>query len=168
MCYFPIQQWPCHDSIVTDKGLNLFDDCAAKCVYLCPQEEKCSSSSWGHSEIYTPGTIANSDRQCANWNKQKWCFCQSKNFSRTRDTIRHLKIFRVISNEMPVLHLILCWCYFSCLKMYSEEFLNAFMRKCFLKSLCERKTQFSIFWKIIAWALKFSLTKLHVSWRSWF
>ena len=30
-----------------------------------------------------------------------------KNFGGTRDTIRHLKTFRVISNEMPVLLLIL-------------------------------------------------------------
>ena len=30
--FFPIQQWPCHNNIVTDGGLNLFDDCAAECV----------------------------------------------------------------------------------------------------------------------------------------
>ena len=30
-----------------------------------------------------------------------------KNFSGTRETIRHLKTFRIISNEMPVLLLIL-------------------------------------------------------------
>ena len=59
MCYFPIQQWPCHNDIVTDEGLNLFDDCGAECVYLCPQKEECTSS-WGHSRIYTPGTVANS------------------------------------------------------------------------------------------------------------
>ena len=58
--YFPIQQWPCHSNIETGKGLNLFDDCAAECVYLCPQEEKCTSSSWWHSKIYTLGTMANS------------------------------------------------------------------------------------------------------------
>ena len=29
-------------------------------IYLCPQEEECTSSSRGHSKIYTPGTIANS------------------------------------------------------------------------------------------------------------
>ena len=45
---------------MTDKGLNLFDDCAAECVYLCPQEEDCTSSSWGYSKIYTSGTLANS------------------------------------------------------------------------------------------------------------
>ena len=45
---------------MTDKGLNLFDDCVAECVYLCPQEEECTSSSWGQSKISSPGTIANS------------------------------------------------------------------------------------------------------------
>ena len=44
---------------MTGKGLNLFDDCADECVYLCPQEDECTSSSWGHSKIYTLGTIAN-------------------------------------------------------------------------------------------------------------
>ena len=29
-------------------------------IYLCPQEEECTFSSWGHSKIYTPGTVANS------------------------------------------------------------------------------------------------------------
>ena len=82
---------------------------------------------------------------------------------------KHLKTFRVISNEMPVLLLTLCWCYFSCLKMYSEKFLmHTFMSKWFLKSLWQRETQLSIFWKIIAWTVKFSLTNLHVSWSSWF
>ena len=42
------------------------------------------------------------------------------------DTVGHLKTFRAISNEMPVLLLILCWCYFSCLKMYSDKFFNAY------------------------------------------
>ena len=45
---------------MTGKDLNLFDDCAAECVYLCPQEEGSTSSPWGHSKIYAPGTIANS------------------------------------------------------------------------------------------------------------
>ena len=49
-----------------------------------------------------------------------------KNFGITRDTIRHLKIFRVISNEISVLLLILSGCYFSCLKMYSDKFFNAY------------------------------------------
>ena len=57
--------------------------------------------------MYTPGTIANSQTQRVpteiNKNGAKVC----ENFSETRDTIRHLKTFRVISNEMPVLILIL-------------------------------------------------------------
>ena len=47
---------------MTDKGLNLFDDCAAECVYLCPQKEECTSSSWGDCKVYNPGTIANSHK----------------------------------------------------------------------------------------------------------
>ena len=80
-----------------------------------------------------------------------------------------VKTFRVISNEIPVLLLILCWCCFGCLKMYSEKFFNAyFYEQMFLKIFVERETQFSAFQKIIAWAVKFSLTNLHVTWRSWF
>ena len=45
---------------MADKGLNLFDEWAAECVYVCPQEEECTSSSWGESKMYTPGTKANS------------------------------------------------------------------------------------------------------------
>ena len=66
--------------------------------------------SWGHSKTYTPGTIANSetDRMPIKINKNgAQCCCQSKNFRGTRDTIGHLKTFRVISNEVPVLLLIL-------------------------------------------------------------
>ena len=47
-------------------------------------------------------------------------------FSENRDTIRHWKTFRVIFNEMPVLLLILSWCYFSCLKVYSDKIFNAY------------------------------------------
>ena len=47
---------------MTDKGFNLFDKCATRCVHLSPQEEECTSSSWGDSKIYTSGSIANSQR----------------------------------------------------------------------------------------------------------
>ena len=30
---------------MAEKGLNLFDECAAECVHLCPQEEQCTSFS---------------------------------------------------------------------------------------------------------------------------
>ena len=122
-------------------------------VYICALRKKSAPlipmaqlkvHSWHHSKF--------TDRQDG---------CQSKNFSGTRD-IRHLKIFRVISNEMPVLLLILYWCYFSCLKIYSENFFNAFISKCFLKSLWQRERQVSFFWEIIAWTVKFSLPNLRI------
>ena len=47
---------------MTEKGFNLFDECAARCVHLFPQEEECTSSSWGDSKMYTSGSIANSQR----------------------------------------------------------------------------------------------------------
>ena len=79
-----------------DKDLNLFDKCAAECVCLFPQEEKCSSFSWGDSEMYTAGTIANLQMWMLTKAKKNVGGCQSKNFSGTRDTVRHLKTFRVI------------------------------------------------------------------------
>ena len=36
--FFPIQQQPWHSNMMSDKGLNLFDECAAECVHLCLQE----------------------------------------------------------------------------------------------------------------------------------
>ena len=47
---------------MTDQGCNLFDECSARCVYLSPQEEECTSSSWGDSKMFRSGSIANSKR----------------------------------------------------------------------------------------------------------
>ena len=47
---------------MTDKAFNYFDECAARCVHLFPQEEECTSSSWGDSKVYTSSSIANSQR----------------------------------------------------------------------------------------------------------
>ena len=82
----------------------------------------------GDSKMYSPGTIANSqtERVPNKINKNGAVFTVYKNFSGTGDTIRHLKTFRIISNEMSVLLLILSGCYFSCLKMYSDKFFNAY------------------------------------------
>ena len=55
------------------------------CVYLAPQQIH-----GGHQRKQTQTQIY----------KQKWCNCQSKNFSGTNDTQRHLKTFRIISYEM--------------------------------------------------------------------
>ena len=51
-----------HTNIITDKGFNLFDQCAARCVYLFPQQEECTSSPLEDSKIYTFSSIANSKR----------------------------------------------------------------------------------------------------------
>ena len=59
---------PRHTNIMTDKGLNLFNECAAKCVHLFPQEEY-TSSSWGDSKMYTSSSIANSLRMQAEINE---------------------------------------------------------------------------------------------------
>ena len=55
--------------------------------------------------MYTPGTIANSQTEGVPTKTSKNGAVAKvyKNFSGTRDTIRHLKTSRVISNEIPVL-----------------------------------------------------------------
>ena len=59
--------------------------------------------------MYTPGIIANLQTQKVPTiiNKNGAVAKVYKNFSGNGDTIRHLKTFRVISNEKPVLLLIL-------------------------------------------------------------
>ena len=52
-----------HTNIITDKGFNLFDECAARCPHLFPQEEESTCFSWKGSKIYTSGRIANSQRR---------------------------------------------------------------------------------------------------------
>ena len=46
---------------MTDKELNLSHDFAAEGVHLCPQEKEGTSSSFGHSKMYTLVTFT--DRQ---------------------------------------------------------------------------------------------------------
>ena len=53
---------PRHNNIMTDKGFIIFDDCGSRSVYLFPHEEKCTTSSWGDSKMYTSGSIASSQR----------------------------------------------------------------------------------------------------------
>ena len=78
-------------------------------VQLNVLEEECTFSSWGHNKMYTPGTIANSqtERVPTKINKNGDVVKVYKNFSGTRDALKHLKTFRVISNEMPLLLLII-------------------------------------------------------------
>ena len=107
-----------------------FDECAARCVHLFPQEEECTSSSWGDSKMYTSTRIANSQRMQTEINKsstianndlsQKW-YCQT------------LKVFRITSSKIKVSLLILSWWCFNFLHIQRIG------------------TQFTdqIFWKII-------------------
>ena len=44
-----------------EKEINPFDECAARCVHLFPQEEECTSSSWGTMKCRHLAT-ANSQR----------------------------------------------------------------------------------------------------------
>ena len=133
---------------MAEKGLNLFDECAAEYVHLYPQEEEWTSSSWGDSKMYTPGTVANSHRTPTKINENV-PIAKIKNFSGASDTVRYLKTFRVISNETLVLLPILCWWYFSCLQMYSDTFFNVYFYEqiFFLKSLWQKETQASFFEK---------------------
>ena len=55
--------------MMTDKAFNYFDECAARCVHLFPQEEECTSSSWGDSKMNTSSSIANSQRMQTEINK---------------------------------------------------------------------------------------------------
>ena len=54
---------------MTDKGFNLFQKCATICAHLFPQEEECTSSSWGDSKMYTSGSIANLQKMLTEINK---------------------------------------------------------------------------------------------------
>ena len=48
-------------------GLNLFDNCVAECV----GKKSIPFFPWGHSKMYTPGTIANSQTDWAPTKKNK-------------------------------------------------------------------------------------------------
>ena len=99
----------------------------------------------------SPCTIANSqtDRMPTKINK-KWCYCQSKSFSGTRDTIRDLVMtFRVISKEMPVLLLILCWCCFSCRQMYSDKFFDVYFSELMFFEIFVAKGGKSVFFVVV-------------------
>ena len=78
-------------------------------VYIYALRKKSAhSSSWGHSKIYTPGTIANSQSDRAPTR-----IIKNGAVVKVRILVKlgilymtHLKTFRVIFNEMPVFFLI--------------------------------------------------------------
>ena len=90
-----------------DKVFNLFDECASRCVHLSPQEEECTSSSWGDSKMYTSGSIASSQRMLTEIKES--CTIVKIMVSVESDTVKHLKAFRAISSEMANSLLILSW-----------------------------------------------------------
>ena len=55
---------PCHSNVMANKGLNLFNNCAARCVHLSPHEEGCFFLLCDGKVkcICKSGTIANSQR----------------------------------------------------------------------------------------------------------
>ena len=59
----------------SDKGLTLFDECAAKCVHPFPSGKKCNSS-WGKSKVYTPSIIVNLQRVSTEINKKNSAFAK--------------------------------------------------------------------------------------------
>ena len=54
---------------MTDRGLNLFNECAVRCAHLFLVEEECTS--WGDSKMYTSGSRANSQRMLTKINIAK-------------------------------------------------------------------------------------------------
>ena len=79
---------------MADEGFSRFDGCAA-------------------SKMYTSGSIANSQKMLTEIN-ESGAIAKIKIWVES-DTAKHLKTFRIISSEMPVSLLILCWWQFSCL-----------------------------------------------------
>ena len=90
---------------MTDKGFNIFDECASRCVYISPQEEECNSSSWGDSYMYTFDSMARPQSMLTENNEsgaiaKNWILVES-------DTVKCLKAFRITYSEIPTLIFIL-------------------------------------------------------------
>ena len=90
-----------------DKGFIIFDECGSRSVYLFPQEEKCTTSSWGDSKMYTSGSIASSQRILTEINKSD-AIAKIRIWAE-RHTVKHLKAFKIISSKIPISLLILSW-----------------------------------------------------------
>ena len=58
-----------HTKKMADKVFNRFDECTGRCIHLFPQEEECSSCSWGDSKIYISGSIGKSQRMLTEINE---------------------------------------------------------------------------------------------------
>ena len=96
-----------YTNIMTDKGFNLFDKCALRCVHLSSQEEECTSSSWEHSKIYTSGSIINSQRMLTEINEKS--ATAKVSIWVESYTVKHLKTFRIFSSQIKISLIILSW-----------------------------------------------------------
>ena len=96
-----------HINILTGKGFNVLNEYASRCVRLSPQEEGCTSSSWGDCKMCTSGSIASSKRLPTEVNESG--AIAKIRISVENDAVKHLKVFRLISSEMPISLLILSW-----------------------------------------------------------
>ena len=85
---------------MTDKGFNLFDDCTSRCVNQSPQEEKCTSSSWGDGKMFTSDSISRSQRMLTEI-KGSSAIAKIRIWVESH-TVKHLKGFRTISSKMPI------------------------------------------------------------------
>ena len=93
------------------------------CCWMCKSVPSGTSSSWGN--MYTPGFIANSQRTTTKINKNG-AIAKVRISVELEINYKAFKTFRIISNEMPVLLLLLNWWYFSYLQMNSEKFFNVY------------------------------------------
>ena len=79
---------------MTGRGFNVFDECASRCVYLFPQEEDCTSSSWWDSKMDTFSSIASSQRMPTEINESG--AIAKIRISVESDTVNRLTAFRII------------------------------------------------------------------------
>ena len=90
---------------MAEKGFNLFDECASRCVDMSLRKKSATSFSWGDNKMYKSGSLVSSRRMLTEINERgtiakKWMSVES-------DTVKHLKTFRIISSEMPISLLVL-------------------------------------------------------------
>ena len=72
---------------MTGKVFIFFEESAARWVHLFPQENQCTSSSWGDSKMYTYGSIAYSQRMLTEINKS--CAIAKKEVWVEIDTVKY-------------------------------------------------------------------------------
>ena len=107
--FFLIQQQTWNNNVIADKvdkGFNLLMNLLLN-VYLYAVRKKSRSPVVPVRKVKCiHGTIENLRRMPTKINENR-AICQSQNFRRLSDIVRHLMIFRIFSNEMQILLLII-------------------------------------------------------------